>query len=61
MGEDSLRDMCHVRHMSVDRVALGSTDPLWFPYTERSYQWFRKGMRALFSSGSLVRRIGSLF
>lgn len=61
MGEDSLRDMCQVRHVSVERMALGSKDPLWFPYTEKSYEWFRKGLRALFSSGGIIRRIGSLF
>jgi succinate-semialdehyde dehydrogenase/glutarate-semialdehyde dehydrogenase len=61
MGEDSLRDLCNVRHVSVERVALGSKDPLQFPYTEKSYEWFRKGLRVLFSSGGLIRKIGSLF
>jgi acyl-CoA reductase-like NAD-dependent aldehyde dehydrogenase len=61
MGEDSLRDMCDVRHVSVDRIKMGTKDPLWFPYTEASYSWFKRGMRALYSSGSLLRRIGNLF
>lgn len=61
MGDESLREMCSVRHLSVDRVALGKNDPLWFPYTEKSYEWFKKGMRAMFSSGGLLQRIGELF
>ncbi|WP_437617750.1 aldehyde dehydrogenase family protein [Sorangium sp. So ce1151] len=61
MGEDGLRQMCDVKHINADRVALGSKDPTWFPYTEASYGWFKKGMRALYSSGSFLRRIGELF
>lgn len=61
MGEDSLRDMCNVRHLSVERMALGTRDPFWFPYTDKSYAWFKKGLRAMFSGGGLMQRIGSLF
>lgn len=61
MSEDALREMCDVRHVSVDRIKLGTKDPLWFPYTESSYSWFKRGMRALYSSGSLLRRLGELF
>jgi succinate-semialdehyde dehydrogenase/glutarate-semialdehyde dehydrogenase len=61
MGDESLREMCDVRHISVDRVALGSKDPLWFPYTDKAYEWFRRGMRAMFSSGSIFQRIGEFF
>lgn len=61
MGEDSLRDMCNMRHLSVDRVALGKSDPFWFPYSDKGYAWFRKGLHAMFSGGGLARRIGSLF
>lgn len=60
LGEDSLRDMCDVRHISTDRIKMGAKDPLWFPYTESSYSWFKRGMRALFSGGSILRRIGEL-
>lgn len=61
MGEDSLRDMCDVQHISADRLKVPGKDPLWFPYTEGSYQWFRRGLRVLFSGGSILRRIGELF
>ncbi|MGK4004102.1 aldehyde dehydrogenase family protein [Sorangium sp. So ce1036] len=61
MGEDGLRQMCDVKHINADRVNLGARDPLWFPYTEASYGWFKRGLRALYSSGGLLRRIGELF
>jgi succinate-semialdehyde dehydrogenase/glutarate-semialdehyde dehydrogenase len=61
MGEDSLRDMCDMQHISADRIKMPGKDPLWYPYTESSYQWFRRGLRALYSGGGLLRRIGELF
>ena len=59
MGDDSLREMCDVRHVSVDRVRT-SSDPFWFPYTEKSYGWFKKGMRAMFSGGGVLKKISDL-
>jgi succinate-semialdehyde dehydrogenase/glutarate-semialdehyde dehydrogenase len=61
MGDDALREMCDQRHISVDRVAMGSKDPLWFPYTEKSYAWFKKGMRVMFGGGGLLKKISDLF
>ena len=61
MGDDALREMCDVRHISVDRVAVGQSDPLWFPYTEKSYAWFRKGLRVMFGGGGLLKKISDLF
>jgi acyl-CoA reductase-like NAD-dependent aldehyde dehydrogenase len=60
MSDESLREMCDVRHINVDRMAMPG-DPLWFPYTEKSYGMLRKGLRALFGGGSLVDRIKGLF
>lgn len=60
-GEEGLRDMCEVRHVSYDRIALGSRDPMWFPYSEGSYRAFAKGMRLLFRSGSVARKVLDLF
>ena len=60
MGDDALRDMCDPKHISVDRVAT-SRDPLWFPYTDGSYAWFQRGLRALYSGSGLVRRVLDLF
>jgi acyl-CoA reductase-like NAD-dependent aldehyde dehydrogenase len=61
MGDDALREMCDQRHISVDRVAMGSKDPLWFPYTETSYTWFKKGLRVMFGGGGLMKRLSELF
>ena len=60
MGDDALREMCAPKHISVDRVAP-SEDPLWFPFTDKSYTWFRRGIRALYSSAGAVRRVLDLF
>ena len=59
MGDDSLREMCDMRHISVDRVAM--KDPLGFPYSEASYDWFRKGLRVMFGGGGLLKKISELF
>ena len=61
MGDDALREMCDARHISVDRVAMGAKDPVWFPYTETSYGWFKKGLRVMFGGGGLMKRISELF
>jgi succinate-semialdehyde dehydrogenase/glutarate-semialdehyde dehydrogenase len=60
MGDDSLREMCDTKHINVDRMTLGQ-NPLGFPYTEKSYGWFKKALRLMYSGGSLVKRIGELF
>jgi acyl-CoA reductase-like NAD-dependent aldehyde dehydrogenase len=60
LGDDSLREMCDPRHISVDRMHVAK-DPLWFPYSEESYRWYKKGMRALFGGGGILKRIGGLF
>ncbi|HVY45341.1 MAG TPA: aldehyde dehydrogenase family protein [Minicystis sp.] len=59
MGDDALRDMCDVRHISVDRLSLGG-DPMWFPYSEKSYAWFKRGMKTMFSGGGLIKKLGDL-
>ena len=59
LGEDSLREMCDMRHISVDRTTM--QDPLGFPYTEQSYGWFKKGLRAMFGGGGIVKKISELF
>ena len=48
-----------VRHISVDRFKMGG-DAMWFPYTAKSYEWFSKGLRALYTSGGIFKRIGQL-
>ena len=58
MGDDALREMCHVRHVNVDRFAVGSDNPLWYPYSEKSVSRLRKAMNLLFGGGGLVSRLG---
>jgi succinate-semialdehyde dehydrogenase/glutarate-semialdehyde dehydrogenase len=61
LGDESLRDMCDIRHVNVDRIAMSGKDPLWYPFTEKSYSWYTRGLRAMFSGGSLWKRISELF
>jgi len=60
-GVESLRDMCQRKHLSYDRVPAPARDPLWFPYTARSFHWLQRGVRLVFGGGPLGRRIGELF
>jgi succinate-semialdehyde dehydrogenase/glutarate-semialdehyde dehydrogenase len=60
-GDDALRDMSDARHVFSGRVPEPSADPLWFPYSSKAYRWQLRLLRALFSRGSIVKRIGKLF
>ena len=60
MSDESLREMCDVRHVNFDRMSMGA-DPFWMPYSEKSYAVFRKGLKALFGGGSFTDRIKALF
>lgn len=60
-GQDALRALCHVKHLSFDRVRPPSKDPLWYPYTDQGYAWLRKGLRALYSGKSVLSRMRELF
>jgi acyl-CoA reductase-like NAD-dependent aldehyde dehydrogenase len=60
-GDDALRDMCDARHVFSGRMPEPSSDPLWFPYSSKAYRWQMRMLRALFSRGSIVKRIGKLF
>jgi succinate-semialdehyde dehydrogenase/glutarate-semialdehyde dehydrogenase len=60
-GTEGLRDMCHRKHVSYDRVPAPARDPLWFPYTARSFHWLKRGVRLVFGGGALGKRIGELF
>jgi acyl-CoA reductase-like NAD-dependent aldehyde dehydrogenase len=60
-GEDGLRDMAERRHVNFDRFAQPSRDPLWYPYTQKSFQWLSRGVRALFAGNGIVQRISELF
>jgi acyl-CoA reductase-like NAD-dependent aldehyde dehydrogenase len=59
-GEDALRDMCETRHVLTSRFAEPARDPFWFPYSSKAYRWQLRGLRALFSRGGIVKRLGKL-
>lgn len=59
-GEDALRDMAEVRTVTVDRLPSPSRDPMWYPYSNRAYHWFSKGVRALYGRGGIVQRLTEL-
>jgi succinate-semialdehyde dehydrogenase/glutarate-semialdehyde dehydrogenase len=60
-GDDALRGMCDARHVFSARVPEPSADPMWFPYSSKAYRWQMRMLRAVFSRGSIVKRIGKLF
>ncbi len=60
-GEEGLLSKCEVRHVNYDRVAIGSREPLWYPYGEKSYKAALKGMRLLFRRGNPIRKVLDLF
>lgn len=60
-GVEGLREMCHRKHVSFDRIPGPARDPYWYPYTARSFHWLQRGFKLLFGEGSLRRRIGDLF
>jgi succinate-semialdehyde dehydrogenase/glutarate-semialdehyde dehydrogenase len=61
MGEEGLRAMCHVRHLSIDRIKMPKKNPLAFPYTEAGYRMFSKAVRAMYTSGGVLKRLAELF
>jgi len=60
-GEDALRDMSERRHVNYDRMASPAKDPLWFPYTPKSFHWLQRGLRLLFAGNGVVQRLSELF
>ena len=60
MGPEGLRSMCNVKHINVERFRTPPNNPIGFPYTERSYRIMDKALRALYTSGSIFKRIGQL-
>jgi succinate-semialdehyde dehydrogenase/glutarate-semialdehyde dehydrogenase len=60
-GTEGLRDMCHRKHVSSDRLPVPARDPFWFPYTATSFHWLKRGVRLVFGGGPLGKRIGDLF
>jgi succinate-semialdehyde dehydrogenase/glutarate-semialdehyde dehydrogenase len=61
MGEEGLRAMCHTKHICLERVKMPRKNPLGFPYTEKSYRFFNKALRVMYSSGGVFRRLSQFF
>lgn len=59
-GEDALRALCETRHVFTSRIPDAKTDPFWFPYSGKSFKWQMKILRALYTSGGVVKKIGKL-
>jgi succinate-semialdehyde dehydrogenase/glutarate-semialdehyde dehydrogenase len=60
LGAEGLRAMCHTKHICEERFKLPPNIPLGFPYTQRSYDALRKGLRVMFTSGGVVKRLREL-
>ncbi len=60
-GEDALRDMAEARHVLTSRIPDPKNELLWFPYSAKSYKWQLKMLKAFYSTGSVVKRLGKLF
>ncbi|NUP05850.1 MAG: aldehyde dehydrogenase family protein [Polyangiaceae bacterium] len=60
MGDDSLREMCDVRHVNVERVGIGSDNPMWFPYSDKGLSLARKATKLLFGGGGLLKKLANI-
>jgi len=60
-GAESLRDLCHRKHVSFGRLPAPARDPFWFPYTAKSFHWLERGVQLVLGGGTLGKRIGNLF
>ncbi len=60
-GEEALRSMCTIQHISVNRVPPPSSGPLWFPYSRTPYVLAEKLLHGLYSGKNPLRRLAGLF
>jgi succinate-semialdehyde dehydrogenase/glutarate-semialdehyde dehydrogenase len=59
-GDDELRALSAERVVTSPRIAAPAKDPLWYPYTAKSFHWAERAVKALFARG-IARKIASLF
>ncbi len=59
-GDDALREMCEQKHVLSTRVPELGGEPLWFPYSAKSYRWQVRLVKALYSRAGFVKRLGKL-
>jgi acyl-CoA reductase-like NAD-dependent aldehyde dehydrogenase len=60
-GDDALRDMAQLRVVTVDRLTPPKRDPYWYPYGATTYKWMLRGLRAVYTPGGVLKRLGALF
>ncbi len=60
LGDDSLKELCEVKHINLDRIATQS-EPLWFPYTDKGLAIARKATKLLFGGGGVLKKLSDLF
>jgi acyl-CoA reductase-like NAD-dependent aldehyde dehydrogenase len=58
MGDDSLREMCDVRHVLLDRGV--PSPPVDFPYTDKGLAIARKIVRVVLGGGSVWKKLSSV-
>ncbi len=58
-SERGLRELCHARHVNVDRVRPLERDPFWFPYGQRQTKLTRRFVRSIYDGAAsrLVRKL----
>jgi acyl-CoA reductase-like NAD-dependent aldehyde dehydrogenase len=59
-GEDALREMAEARHIFSPRLA-NEPNPLAFPYSAKTYKWQLKMLRAMYTTGGMIKKIKQLF
>ncbi|WP_394850841.1 aldehyde dehydrogenase family protein [Pendulispora brunnea] len=59
-SDDSLRAMCHARHINHPRIQLPERNPLMFPYSAATYHGFRTVFRAAFKRHRWLGRLADL-
>lgn len=58
-SDRGLKELCHARHINLDRVPPLPRDPYWYPYTPAREKRIRAAMRRLFDDslgGKLLRK-----
>jgi succinate-semialdehyde dehydrogenase/glutarate-semialdehyde dehydrogenase len=55
-GEEGLRSMCYVKHVSFNRAPLPKRSPFWFPYTEATLAQAKNGLKLLYGGKALLGR-----
>ncbi len=58
-GEEVLRQMSELRHVSYDRMTI-ARNAFGYPYSGDRFRWLLRGVRTLFSGGDVLQKISEL-